>query len=311
MCSPFLDKQGNSIPLDHVLGNGATSVVLLQNGVAVKTPLRYIWSSDSDVNVNIESIQREQKIYRRLQTDGDKRSSGIVRFICSSPESTQLAYMANGDLRAYLAKCRPSPQLQLTWFRDMAYTLSYIHERCVLITDIASRNFLLDSNLSLKFCDFSEASLLPLGSNMDAVDDNGYTTQIDIGLLGAVIYEVVTGNKCEIDLFLNNSPTDGRAYWPERKLLPSTRDIWLGWIIEGCWNGEFHCAQSLLQALNSVDPYLRSTIAQSHPTDWLECINNLVRGRPIATACGALGLVVFTLVLGKNGVLTRWGFCSR
>jgi serine/threonine protein kinase len=81
-------------------------------------------------------------MYRRLQTQEDNRSSGIVRFIYSSPESTQLAYMANGDLRAYLIKCRPSPQLQLTWFRDMASTLSYIHERRVLITDIASRSFL-------------------------------------------------------------------------------------------------------------------------------------------------------------------------
>lgn len=104
----------------------------------------------------------------------------------------------------------------------MAYTLSYIYERCVLIIDIVSQNFLLNSNLSLKFYDFTEASLLLLGSNIDAVDDNGYITQIDIGLLGAIIYEVMTSNKCEIDLFLNNSPTDSRAHWPERKLLLST-----------------------------------------------------------------------------------------
>jgi hypothetical protein len=40
MSSPFLDNQGNIVPLEHVIGNGA--VVLLQNGVAVKTPLKYI-----------------------------------------------------------------------------------------------------------------------------------------------------------------------------------------------------------------------------------------------------------------------------
>lgn len=33
------------------------------------------------------------------------------------------------------------------------------------------------------------------------VDDNGFTTRIDICQLGAVIYEVVTGKKYEIDLF--------------------------------------------------------------------------------------------------------------
>ncbi|KNG90084.1 hypothetical protein ANOM_002094 [Aspergillus nomiae NRRL 13137] len=162
--------------------------------------------------------------------------------------------MANGDLRTYLATCRPSRELQLKWFQEMARTLSYIHDRRVLVADIASRNFLLDSDLCLKICDFSEASLLPLDFNMDAVDDNGYTTRIDIGLLGAVMYEVATGNKCEIDLYKDNSPTDGRAYFPERKFLPSTQDIWLGWIFEGCWNGEFPNAHSLLQALNSVSP---------------------------------------------------------
>jgi serine/threonine protein kinase len=95
---------------------------------------------------------------------------------------------------------------------QMARTLSFIHDRRVLHTDIVSRNFLLDSDLSLNICDFSEATLLPLDADMEAVDDNGYTTQIDIGFLGAVILEVVTGIKCRIDPFKDNSPTDGRAY---------------------------------------------------------------------------------------------------
>lgn len=47
---------------------------------------------------------------------------------------------------------------------------------------------------------------------MEHVDDNGYTTLIDIGFLGAVMYEVATGIKWEIDLFKDNLPTDGRAY---------------------------------------------------------------------------------------------------
>lgn len=95
--------------------------------------------------------------------------------------------MANGDLRTYLTKCRPSHELQLAWFCEMARALSYIHDKRVLVADLATRNFLLDSDLSLKFCDFTEASLLPLDPNIETVDDNGYITQIDIGLLGTVI----------------------------------------------------------------------------------------------------------------------------
>lgn len=161
--------------------------------------------------------------------------------------------MANGDLRTYLGINKPPRQLQLSWFCGMARTLEYIHDQRVLVADIASRNFLLDSDLTIKFCDFSEASLLPLDVDMDTVDDNGYTTQIDIGFLGAVFYEVVTGEKVEIGLFKDNTPTDGRARWPRREFLPSTRDVWLGSIIEDCWvDRGFRNARSLLQALNSI-----------------------------------------------------------
>lgn len=298
MSTPFLDIRGDPIPQEQILGSGGSAVVLLQNDVAVKTPLRYLWSSNSEVKANIESLRREQDVYRRLQSpeDDDNRSDGVVRCIGFSTEATQLPYMANGDLRTYIAKNRPSHQLQLTWFHEMARTLSYIHDRRVLVADIASRNFLVDSNLSLKICDFSEASLLPLDSNMDSVDDNGFTTQIDIGLLGTVMYEIMTGDKCEVDLFKDNSPTDGRAHWPDRNCLPSTQGIWLGWIVESCWDGEFRSAHSLLQALNSVNP----PIAQSCTTHFLASIKKSMRDQPIATVIGALGLTALTLILGRK-----------
>ncbi|KAL2801715.1 kinase-like domain-containing protein [Aspergillus granulosus] len=303
MSSPFLDIHGDPIPQERILGNGASAVVLLQNDVAIKTPLRYRWSSESEVQANAQSLMHEQDVYRRLQNPRDDRSHGVVRCIGLSTDTTQLAYMANGDLRTYLAKFRPPRQLQLKWFKQMARTLSFIHDRRVLVADIASRNFLLDSDLSLKICDFTEASLLPLDCDMETVDDNGYTTQIDVGLLGAVMYEVITGNRCEIDLFRDNSPTDGRAYWPERRFLPSTRGIWLGWLIEGCWDGEISSAHSLLLALNSTDPRL-SPISGSPNPHLLASIRNSLRELGYTTIVGVLGLVLFTLVVGRKAFST-------
>lgn len=297
MSSPFLDTRGDPISQDQVLGSGSSAVVLLQDGLAVKTPLRALWSSDSDVEVNTICIRREQDVYRRLQDPENDRSSGIVHCIGFLPEATQLACMTNGELRTYLANNRPPHQLQLTWFRQIARTLGYIHDRRVLIADIATRNFLLDSDLSLKICDFSEASLLPLDANMKTVDDNGYTTRIDIGLLGAVIYEVVTGNKCEVDLFKDNSPADGRAYWPRRETLPDTKDIWLGWIIEGCWDGTFRSAESLQQALDSIDLRSQSRIPR---TRFLEPIKDSLGDQPIMTLIGGLGLGILALLVGRK-----------
>ncbi|KAL4811327.1 kinase-like protein [Aspergillus unguis] len=304
MSSPFLDIEGNSIPQEHVLGCGSSAVILLQNGIAIKTPLRYIWSSDSDVQVNIQSIRREQGVYRRLQSVTDDRSKGIVSCIGFLPEATQLTYMANGDLRTYLAKCRPSHHLQLAWFREMARTLCYIHARRVLVADIATRNFLLDTDMSLKICDFSEASLLPLDADMEAVDDNGFTARKDIGLLGTVMYEIATGDKCDVDLFKDNAPTDGRAYWPERTSLPSTEGIWVGWIIEGCWDGQFRSAHSLVRELDSIDICITSPIARPCAAPFLDSVKEAVRDRPITTIAGVLGLTMFTLMIGRRAFLT-------
>lgn len=264
--------------------------------MAIKTPLRYSWSSDSDVKAKIQSFRREQEVYRRLQNPGDDCSHGVVRCIGFSADTTHLAYMVNGDLWTYLIKCCPPRLLQLTRFNEMARTLSFIHNRRVLVADVSSRNFLLDSDLSLKICDFSEGSLLPLDSNMEAVDDNGFTTRIDIGLLGTLMYEVITGTKCKIDIVKDNSRTDGRAYWPERRFLPSTQGIWHGWIIEGCWNGEISSAHSLLQALNSINSRFPSPIAGSLTTRFLAAI----RDWPKATIIGALGLAAFTLIVRRK-----------
>lgn len=103
----FLDLRGDSIIEEQVLGCGSSAVVLLQNGVVVKTPLRYLWSSNYEIKMNINSIQREQDIYRRLQSTEDDRSNGIVRCIGFSTHTTQLAYIPNGDIPTYLSKNQP------------------------------------------------------------------------------------------------------------------------------------------------------------------------------------------------------------
>ncbi|EKV12379.1 Serine/threonine-protein kinase HT1, putative [Penicillium digitatum PHI26] len=201
--------------------------------------------------------------------------------------------MANGNLRTYLETNQPPQQLQLSWFREMARTLEYIHDQRVLVADIASRNFLLDSDMTIKFCDFSEASLLPLDTDIDTVDDNGYTTRIDLGFLGAVIYEVVTGQKCEIDLFKDNPPTDGRATWPRREFLPSTENVWLGSIIEDCWvDGGFPNARSLLRALDSIalhSPARESLNTRLSSMEGFRFIQKLVDERPMVTLAVILG----------------------
>jgi hypothetical protein len=128
---------------------------------------------------------------------------------------------------------------------------------------------------------------------MDTLDDNGYTTRIDIGFLGTVIYEVVTGKKCEVDLFKDNLPTSGRANWPQREFLPSTEDVWLGSIIEECWvDGGFPNARSLLRALDSIAVHSPARAFPNEKLSFMErfCfIQKLIDERPIVTLAVILG----------------------
>lgn len=290
MSLPFLDSKGSTIPEEWILGNGATAVVILQNGVAVKIPLRLPWSCAYNIQSSIDSIRREQDVYRRLQQppDDDPRASGVVRCVEFASEATHLAHMVNGDLQRYLEKSRPSAELQLQWCLEMAQALDYVHDRRVLVADIASRNLLLDARLSIKICDFSEATLLPLNTDMLSADDKGYTTQIDIGLLGAVMYEIATGVRCKVDLYMDS---ETHASWPARDVLPDTGGLALGGIIEGCWSRRFPSAGHLSQALHALHCPAPSALAG---------IYNSIIQRPVVAVIGALGLTMYILMARRQ-----------
>ena len=109
--------------------------------------------------------------------------------------------------------------------------------------------------------------------------------------------------RSEIDLFKYNSPTDGRAYWPERKSLPSTQGIWLGWIIECCWDGKFRSAHSLMQALDSVDLGFPSMVDEVYTPPYRVSIKDYMRDRPTTTIIGVLGFTMFIFMIGRRAFL--------
>ena len=135
----------------------------------------------------------------------------------------------------------------------MACTLIYIHDLCVIVTNIATWNFLFAADLSVKFSDFTESSILSFGTDMQVTDDAGYLIYTDIGQLGTVMYEVVTGKLCKFDLYKNQLAGLATAVWLWREDLPSIQDIWLSSIIEMCWTkGAFQNTCKLLAVLDLV-----------------------------------------------------------
>jgi serine/threonine protein kinase len=205
--------------------------------------------------------------------------------------------MKHGDLRSFLSKYEPPLAQKLLWFRDMASGLAYIHSQSVLVADIASRNFLVDSDLSVKFCDFTESTLFPIGTDMDTVDALGYTTQLDVRLLATVFYEVETGKKCDIILYKEDDPLDDRACWPKRQCLPSTEGIWFGSIIELCWIGEIRNADSLVRALDS----LALDNMPQHRSGFLSRLYTFFNPSPTVAVFGLLAAATAALAWSKRG----------
>ncbi|KNG83356.1 hypothetical protein ANOM_009040 [Aspergillus nomiae NRRL 13137] len=233
---------------EEIMGIGRTGLVIRREQLALKLPLRWSTSSDEEVKANIESIQHEQSIYRRLG-----ECDHVVPVLGFSETATTLSLMENGDLRSYLSQNKPSKDLQLSWFRAMARALAHVHERRIIVTDIVSRNFLLDSDLSIKLCDFTESIKMPLDTCMETADSGGYSLQTDIGQLGVVMFEVVVGEKCEFDIFQDIPPELSEGRWPRREGLPSTQGVWFGLIVERCWTkGALKSALDLCNELESA-----------------------------------------------------------
>lgn len=163
-----------------------------------------------------------------------------------------MALWKNGDLADYIQR-KPEKSLQLAWIRQMASTIRYVHSKHVIVADIATRNFLVADDLSIKLCDFTESTIMPLDVNMDEADDSGYSVQTDIGQFGAVIYEVVTGKSYSFDLFQGQDDDAMFPRFPSERDLPTTENTWLGPIIRKCWRrGSYQNMDKLCQDLSQV-----------------------------------------------------------
>ncbi|KKY18688.1 putative serine threonine protein kinase [Phaeomoniella chlamydospora] len=248
---------------DEIIGIGQTGIVIKQGEHAVKIPrLTRILEIDGvpvqsgrmtpeegsgsvdERPIFIQTLQKEKAIYRRLSNH-----SGIIQCLNLSSDhySIQMPLMQS-DLKNYLRKNLPDKQRKLSWLKEMASTLSYIHSRCVIIGDYRLDNIMLDDQMNTKLIDFSESTLMPLDWDLQGADEWGFSVLTDIGQFGVAMLEMITGQHCEFDT-LRDWDTVG-ATWPGRDTLPSTNGVWLGHIIEKCWTRGYTSAAELAEDLS-------------------------------------------------------------
>ena len=239
---------------EAIVGLGRTGLVILHHENALKIPCVYRNPHASLEEREIEEIfieenrtflENEKEVYLRLG-----HHDGIVHCINLSEEGIEMAYMKNGSLSQYLELREPPYYLFSRWILQLAMTIRYAHSKCVILADIASKNVLLDENMSAKLCDFSDSAVVPLGSDMSQALDYGLSVKTDIFQFGSLIYEIHERKPFKYDLLANEDVDALRirsgdekwqafAIYPRPEVLPNTEHLQLGQIILRCWTGGY------------------------------------------------------------------------
>ncbi|GLA57025.1 hypothetical protein AtubIFM54640_003149 [Aspergillus tubingensis] len=111
-----------------------------------------------------------------------------------------LKHEGHGSLSRYLRTHQDSvdSSQRLQWLQEAAHIIHRVHERRVLVVDIATRNFLLDEDLSLHMCDFTESTIVADDEDMAEFIFEDFTpVKSDIARFGSMMYEVISGNLFE------------------------------------------------------------------------------------------------------------------
>ena len=197
----------------------------------------------------------EFRIYERLGPH-----PRLVKIISWDPEDCVLVmeYMPNGSLKDYLCEHndKVSKKQRLQWAREAAEGLQRLHSANVIHCDVEPKNFLLDSDLSLKIADFSGSSLD--GSQPSACAGMRFsepnfnwrsppTVRQDLYSLGSTIYNIMTGRPPFQEL-----PSNEVEKFFKASTFPELTDILCGEVIQRCWYNEVASAQEIYNAIQII-----------------------------------------------------------
>lgn len=253
----------------ELIGLGRSGRVMRFGNSAVKTA--NIWTvpedaSDSTIicneqinDTNKGSLKHEGLVYRHLG-----HVNGVIKPSRISDTEIRMPYLRQGSLGSYLRTHSDSVSniQQLQWLREAVHTIRRVHERRVLVADIATRNFLLDENCSLQMCDFTESVVVPNDINMDTfVSEDYFSVKFDVARFGSMMYEITSRNRFEFCVVPESvaDPDEESEFmtfreWPSADRFPSTRGIFLGEIIRKCWLEDgFLTIKDVCDALDQID----------------------------------------------------------
>lgn len=263
---PYYHPNGTLLE-EPIVGIGRTGLVLPYHGHVVKIAQAYRNPCASSEEKEIEDIvieqncaflENEKDVYRRL---GDHE--GIINIIAISDQGIEMAYMDNGSLFHYLQAQEPRLQVAVSWILKLAETVCYVHSRFIVIADLTSRNVLLDKEMSLRLCDFSDAGVMPPCTDMSKAQHYGLSVKTDIFQFGSLMYEILTRKSFSYDLLANkyveaqrlesgDEDWQASAIWPRPEDLPKTDQFYLGYIVLRCWTGLYQHMGEVCEAIKTA-----------------------------------------------------------
>ncbi|CAH0023374.1 unnamed protein product [Clonostachys rhizophaga] len=205
---------------------------------------RYYEDEDED-----ESILTERLAFDRLGAHAN-----IVERLDSGPRSLVLE---RGRPLNKLTRTSIPMATRLSWVRDAAEGLQYVHQHGIIHADVGCDNMVLVGG-RVKIIDFE-------GSKIDEREATscykwnscqGIITideESDVFAFGCAVYEIITGLPPCHEL----EDMENRALLFEQRFAegryPEVAHLPLGQLVQGCWDGSLRSMDEVLQALDTDD----------------------------------------------------------
>jgi serine/threonine protein kinase len=214
-------------------------------------------------------VQRFRSSVRAAAVKGLEVEKQILRVLGKHPRIIQLKgkhedgllleYLPNGSIERYLRSNAPYTTVvqRLKWGQQIAEGLAYIHEKNILHCDVSVGNLLLDTDLSIKLCDFQGRYLHTSGnvildggaaesvkSSMPRPNRNYQDRKTDLFAFGTALYFILTDELPFPELDVDDEDEIrlrfARQDFPPLEKLPG------GDVIRNCWTGVYDDASKLM-----------------------------------------------------------------
>ncbi|KAH9211870.1 kinase-like domain-containing protein [Leptodontidium sp. 2 PMI_412] len=167
-----------------------------------KESVRKVPALDSgDLELAIKSIQREGETYLHLGSH-----PRVIKCITTGDFFVDLEYAPHGHIENYLRGHHDTTdEIRMRLAQGVIEAVVFIHSKKIIHSDLAARQFLLDSELHVKISDlgfssFSDGDVLGFENSSyhlprDLNSKTPSTIQSDLFALGSTLYEIMTGRR--------------------------------------------------------------------------------------------------------------------